>query len=252
MLRTITILSLVVMLVSCGRWNMDKKEKAAVEESPLISSLKDAGLPCFTCHPYETFRANKKSGFSHAKHLGFGVHCNQCHLIRPHREMALNKDTCNNCHNLTRFTYTVSGMPVTFSHQGHAKRYNCGECHSGLFQMKKGTSRMVMDDMFKGGSCGKCHNGKTAFSARDCAKCHTITAMKKDLVYKSKDMTPAVFSHQVHTSMFDCNKCHPSLFTFKKGGSDMNMNALYQARFCGACHNGQSAFSTSECQRCHK
>lgn len=251
MVRTITIVALVALLFSC-RAGMDKKEKETSKEPLVLTSLKDAGLPCFTCHPYETFRANKKSGFSHAKHVGFGVHCNQCHHIKPHKEMSLNNETCTGCHSLTSFTYTGSGMPVTFSHQGHAKRYSCGECHSGLFQMKKGTSRMAMDDMFSGGSCGKCHNGKTAFSSRECAKCHTITAMKKDLIYKSGDMAPAAFSHQLHTAMFDCNKCHPAIFKFKKGASGMTMNALYQAKFCGFCHNGQSAFSTSECQRCHK
>jgi c(7)-type cytochrome triheme protein len=32
----------------------------------------------------------------------------------------------------------------------------------------------------------------------------------------------------------------------------MTMDAIYQNKFCGKCHNGQSAFGSSECQRCHK
>jgi c(7)-type cytochrome triheme protein len=29
-----------------------------------------------------------------------------------------------------------------------------------------------MDEIFKGEFCGKCHNGKMAFAATDCGKCH--------------------------------------------------------------------------------
>ena len=38
----------------------------------------------------------------------------------------------------------------------------------------------------------------------------------------------------------------------KKDGSGMKMDDLYQNKFCGSCHNGQTAFATSECQKCHK
>jgi c(7)-type cytochrome triheme protein len=118
--------------------------------------------------------------------------------------------------------------------------------------MRKGGTRITMDDMYKGGTCGSCHNGKTAFSSRDCAKCHNMAVLKKDFAYPSGDMQPAVFSHQLHTAMFECGNCHTSLFKYKKGGSGMKMDALYQNKFCGSCHNGQVAFGTSECQRCHK
>ncbi len=243
---------LTLALVSC-------KEKAGPikaagdKEAPVITSLKESGLPCFKCHPYERFAAAEKDGFSHAKHLGFGVHCNQCHLIKPHREMALNRETCSNCHNMNVIAFNGSGMNVQFSHRNHAAKFGCRECHPSPFQMKKGSGRITMDEMYKGGNCGKCHNGKAAFSAKDCAKCHkNMSALTKDFSYPSQGMSPAIFSHQVHTAMFECSKCHTSLFKYKKGGSGMKMDDLYQNRFCGKCHNGEGAFATSECQNCHK
>ncbi len=250
MLRITTILSIVLLLFSC-KWKTNEKVIVKEQESPVIASLKDSSLPCFKCHSYEKFSANEPGAFSHAKHVGF-VHCNQCHIIKAHKESTVNRDACNNCHKLTIFAYTSSGMLVNFSHQNHAKKFGCGECHPRLFQMKKGGSKITMDDMYKGNSCGKCHNGKTAFSSHECQKCHQISAFSKDLTYPSSGLNPAVFSHKVHTAMFECNSCHTSIFKYKQGGSGMKMDDIYQNKFCGNCHNGQMAFGSMECQRCHK
>lgn len=251
MLRVITVISVVLMLFSC-KWKTDEKVVIEEKESPVISSLKDSLLPCFKCHSYENFSVDEPGKFSHTKHTSFGVHCNQCHIIKAHKESTVNNDACNSCHKLATFAYTNSGMPVNFSHQNHAKKYRCSECHLKLFQMKKGTSKMLMDEMYKGNSCGKCHNGKTAFSSTDCNKCHKMTGFKKELSYPSGNMSPAVFSHEIHTAMFECSNCHTAPFKYKKGGSGMKMDDLYQNKFCGSCHNGQAAFASSECQRCHK
>jgi c(7)-type cytochrome triheme protein len=252
MLRTIAILSLLFLLASC-RWGMDQKaEKPKEAEEPVVTSLKDSGLPCFGCHSYDKFATDEAGKFSHFKHLSFGVHCNQCHLIEPHKEMALNKETCNNCHNMKSFVYADSGMPVTFSHQNHTTKFACNVCHPSIFQMKKGSTRITMEMIYQGNSCGKCHNGKTAFSAKDCGKCHNMSVLKKNFSYPSGDMPPAVFSHQFHTAMFECSNCHTAIFKYKKGGSGMKMDYIYQNRFCGKCHDGKTAFGSSECQRCHK
>ena len=251
MLRILTVFLMVFSLFSC-KWNATEKKKIEVEESPVISSLKDSSLPCFKCHKYETFALNETGKFSHPKHIGFGVHCNQCHIIKPHDEMALNENTCNTCHKMTTIAFVNTAIPVAFSHQNHAKKFNCEVCHPVLFQMKKGSSRITMDDINKGNACGKCHNGKTAFSAKDCAKCHNMAILKKDLSYPSGDMSAAVFSHRVHAAMFECGNCHTAIFKYKKSGSGMKMDDIYQNRFCGTCHNGQTAFGTSECQKCHK
>jgi c(7)-type cytochrome triheme protein len=143
-------------------------------------------------------------------------------------------------------------MPVAFSHQNHTKKYSCNECHPKLFNMKKGTSSISMDMMYQGNSCGSCHNGKKAFASTDCTKCHKMTAFKKELSYPSGDLKPAIFSHEIHTAMFACDNCHTAVFKFKKGGSGMKMDDIYQGKFCGSCHNDQTAFGSSECVKCHK
>jgi len=244
------ILALALTLGAC-KWKGEHKTPAE-KETPVIASLKDSGLPCFKCHAFDKFAADEKGRFSHVKHISYGAHCNQCHLIKPHKEMALVKETCNKCHNMTTISLGSAGLAVNFSHQNHAKKFGCRECHPAPFQMKKGANRITMDEMYTGGNCGKCHNGKSAFSAKECAKCHNMNALMKDFSYPSKEMSAVVFSHQVHTAMFECSKCHTALFKYKKGGSGMKMDDLYQNKFCASCHDGKSAFSSSDCQNCHK
>ncbi len=251
MTRLITLLALVLLLASC-RWKMDEKKEVAAPASPVLASLKDSGLPCFTCHAYARFARDERGSFSHPKHATFGVHCNQCHIIAAHKQSTIRRDACDKCHNLSNFSYDAAGMPVTFSHQKHAKRDRCGSCHPNLFNMKLGTTHITMDGMYKGENCGSCHNGKPAFSANECAKCHTMAAFKKELRYPSGGVSDAIFSHQVHTVMFDCSTCHPSIFKFRKGGSGMKMDTIYKGQYCGSCHNGQMAFGSMECKRCHK
>lgn len=63
---------------------------------------------------------------------------------------------------------------VTFKGDDHAgKGLKCNECHSKIFKMKKGSTKMKMADINAGKFCGECHNGKKAFKpAGNCAKCH--------------------------------------------------------------------------------
>jgi len=252
MIRLLTICSIVIALTSC-KFKGHVETKYEEPSSPVIASVKDSGMPCFQCHSYEKYSLDKAGIFSHAKHKSLGVHCNQCHIIKDHKESNVKKDACNRCHNLTSFTLASSGMPVTFSHQNHTKKATCSDCHPKLFLMKKGGAKLTMDEMYKGNSCGACHNGKKAFASTDCTKCHAkMTSFNKDITYPSKTMSSVVFSHELHTAMFKCDDCHTKLFKFKKGGSGMKMDDLYQGKYCATCHNGQSGFSVNDCQRCHK
>jgi len=65
---------------------------------------------------------------------------------------------------------------VVFDGKSHAdKGLKCGDCHPGLFQMKKGAVKITMADINAGKSCGDCHNGTKAFKAGEaanCARCH--------------------------------------------------------------------------------
>jgi c(7)-type cytochrome triheme protein len=64
---------------------------------------------------------------------------------------------------------------VVFDGKSHAdKGLKCNDCHTKIFQMKKGAT-ITMADMNAGKNCGECHNGTKAFKSSDaaeCAKCH--------------------------------------------------------------------------------
>jgi c(7)-type cytochrome triheme protein len=55
---------------------------------------------------------------------------------------------------------------------------------------------------------------------------------------------------------YQCDACHiAGLFQTKKNADVMTMDAMKQGKFCGVCHNGKKAFSTTDpkkCSLCHK
>jgi len=69
----------------------------------------------------------------------------------------------------------ASAGKVIFDGKAHADTgAKCTECHTKIFQMKKG-AQITMADMNAGKNCGVCHNGEKAFKSGDpanCAKCH--------------------------------------------------------------------------------
>lgn len=62
-------------------------------------------------------------------------------------------------------------MKVVFPHRIHTILLACSSCHPALFEMRKGATRMSMDQINNGEGCGFCH-GKVAFPATACARCH--------------------------------------------------------------------------------
>lgn len=60
---------------------------------------------------------------------------------------------------------------AVFSHKSHTEWLSCPGCHTGIFQMAKGTSAITMEKINGGESCGACH-GKVAFPATACGRCH--------------------------------------------------------------------------------
>ncbi len=54
---------------------------------------------------------------------------------------------------------------------------------------------------------------------------------------------------------YTCTDCHPGLFAMKFGAAKMTMDAMKKGQYCGACHNGVRAFSTTDpdrCEECHR
>jgi c(7)-type cytochrome triheme protein len=144
-------------------------------------------------------------------------------------------------------------MPSRFNHDEHSKKFGCKECHPKLFLMKAGSAHITMQELNNGAYCGDCHNGRKAFPASACARCHNTTGgYDKDLVYKVDGMGPVTFSHAFHSSAFSCEKCHPKIFAMKKTQGKMTMESMNNGKHCGACHNGTVATAVTDCAKCHK
>lgn len=249
-MRWCIFICLLVLSVSCAP--QVEKEKAEKPQERVISKDEAIGeLPCFKCHSYQKFVSPQKGAFSHSIHMNAGYHCNQCHRFEAHRFMQTDMSVCNTCHNIKTFTYASLGFPAKFNHESHAK-LGCRECHTALFQMKKGTARMTMDAIYQGRFCGACHNGKKAFSSSECGKCHEMKAFKKPVSYKVEGMGNVTFAHEFHTQIFGCDQCHPGTFAMKRSQGKMKMDAMYAGKYCGVCHNGEKAFPSTDCARCHK
>ena len=67
-----------------------------------------------------------------------------------------------------------------------------------------------------------------------------------------------IFDGKAHADAgLKCADCHikPKLFAMKKGGDKITMAAMNEGKFCGACHDGNKAFSVkapANCVKCHK
>ena len=65
-------------------------------------------------------------------------------------------------------------------------------------------------------------------------------------------MRPVVFPHWFHRIRFRCKVCHADLgFKFEAGGNQINMLKIIDGEYCGACHNGEVAWSVESCDICH-
>ena len=87
-------------------------------------------------------------------------------------------------------------------------------------------------------------------------------AAPADFQFKTVGSEGAVtFSHKFHLAQkvdgqaVTCKNCHTKLFKMKKGADDITMAAIKDGKFCGGCHNGKIAFTTTSadnCAKCHK
>jgi c(7)-type cytochrome triheme protein len=73
-----------------------------------------------------------------------------------------------------------------------------------------------------------------------------------------KPVKSVEFKHKTHTmeAGLDCDSCHDELFQMEAGAAeeaeDFTMASLYEGNYCGACHDGSTAFaSNTRCTTCH-
>ncbi len=156
---------------------------------------------------------------------------------------------------------------VSFSHKTHTMEASltCDSCHDELFTMESGaaltTGTMTMAAMLEGQYCGSCHDGNTAFATNaQCASCHMdmTELIPTDLIVWTKPVKAVIFDHKTHIedSGLECEACHDSLFTMESGAaektSDFTMQALYEGKYCGKCHDDSTAFAANtRCNNCH-
>ena len=74
---------------------------------------------------------------------------------------------------LDRYTEKAKMPSVVFPHSFHNNLYKCEECHEEIFIMQKGANNITESKMIQGKYCGKCHDGKDAFSLLYCDRCHS-------------------------------------------------------------------------------
>ncbi len=66
-----------------------------------------------------------------------------------------------------------AGIPaVIFPHWFHRIRFKCKVCHESIFVSKAGANDINMSAIAKGEYCGKCHDGKIAWTTLECQRCH--------------------------------------------------------------------------------
>lgn len=65
-------------------------------------------------------------------------------------------------------------------------------------------------------------------------------------------VAPVVFPHWFHRIRYRCKVCHGDLgFALKSGADDVTMLSIIDGQYCGACHNGDAAWSSERCDLCH-
>lgn len=78
-------------------------------------------------------------------------------------------------------------------------------------------------------------------------------------IHFSKPVTGVLFSHARHVDELglECDACHEGLFAYEAGAAEANddftMKSLAEGNYCGACHDGDTAFSSeTRCASCHE
>ena len=60
---------------------------------------------------------------------------------------------------------------------------------------------------------------------------------------ESEGVAPVIFPHWFHRIRFQCSVCHVELgIKMRAGATGIRMEQLVDGRFCGACHDGETAW----------
>lgn len=76
-----------------------------------------------------------------------------------------------------------------------------------------------------------------------------------DITFSVTGANDVVYSHDLHVikAGLKCTGCHYGIFNTNEARKDVTMAEMQKGRSCGACHNGQKAFTVkANCDKCHK
>ena len=69
---------------------------------------------------------------------------------------------------------------------------------------------------------------------------------------EKEGVRPVIYPHWFHRIRFQCRVCHSELgFEMRVGSNNVTMEEIIDGKFCGACHNGELAWSVDNCDLCH-
>ncbi|MBM9613531.1 hypothetical protein JWJ90_04440 [Desulfobulbus rhabdoformis] len=166
-------------------------------------------------------------------------------------------------------TKVIAVEPIRdmFSHKSHVviAGLSCDSCHPDIFERKRGAAKANGDynmaSLEEGMYCGACHDGDMAFNTtgpETCKVCHGSDMKQPDEVIFNVPVKTVIFNHKEHVEMgLDCSSCHDQAFEMRVGAAEeqpekFTMQALYDGKYCGLCHNGSDAFaSDTRCTTCH-
>ncbi|HEY5776986.1 MAG TPA: c(7)-type cytochrome triheme domain-containing protein [Xanthomonadales bacterium] len=192
--------------------------------------------------------------------------------------------TCRLCH--VDLGFAMEAGETLIREEDNRNGLYCGACHNG----KKSFTTKVLDGKEPDNSnCDRCHSqGKdivpqkefyefvkdfprSRFGNRvDWLKAEELGLIKLndylkgvsikrgELKYPSdfeidakfNEMPDIIFSHEKHAVWNGCELCHPQIFSIKKASTVFDMQAIFDGKYCGACH-GSVAFTPMDCQLCH-
>ena len=69
---------------------------------------------------------------------------------------------------------------------------------------------------------------------------------------EAEGVAPVIYPHWFHRIRFQCSVCHVDLgIKMGAGTTGITMEKLIDGQYCGACHNGNIAWSIDNCDLCH-
>jgi c(7)-type cytochrome triheme protein len=211
-------------------------------------------LPCLVCH-------KREAGVIRLKLPGH-IPCSSCHV----QQFAdASNPMCTICHT-NPGTGAVKGFPglksfnARFDHGRHQRQTNCATCHK---PSRAGVALSVPAGGSAHATCFTCHGPQTNVGGQNIGSCGTCHQPGRPS--RASDWAKAFsynFNHREHVGRknLNCSSCHTVRAGAGRGrqvtSPVVSMHfARANSQSCGACHNSQRAFGTSDfanCKRCHE